>query len=163
MRFLRGAFAARHGEVLRGDRIAVLEPGETRPRRVCTPAARASSRATHSVLAPRLRTRSRACGPSPLAAKPRISSTSKSSGECAQHARAERLTPGGRRRQRRAAPVIRDHAEGSGIVSNNTTACAARPSLRPMKPRCSVVVALMFTWFSVTPSICASERRISSR
>ena len=32
-----------------------------------------------------------------------------------------------------------------------------------MKPRCSVVVALMFTWFSVTPSICASERRISSR
>ena len=81
----------------------------------------------------------------------------------AQYSGAERITPGGGRRERRAAPVVRDHAEGSGVVSNNTTACAARPSLRPMKPRCSVVVALMFTWFSVTPSICASERRISSR
>src|SRR4051812_17392638 len=82
---------------------------------------------------------------------------------CAQFASPERATPCGRRRERRPKPMFRDHAEGSDIVSNKTTACAARPSLRPTKPRCSVVVALMFTWFSVTPSICARERRISSR
>jgi hypothetical protein len=45
------------------------------------PATRASSRATHSVFAPRLRTTSSACGPAPAASKPRISSTTKSSGD----------------------------------------------------------------------------------
>ena len=83
-------------------------------------------------------------------------------GRGAQHAGAERRTPGGGRRQRGAPPVLGDHRI-FGAGSSNTMACAASPSLRPMKPRCSVVVALMFTWFSVTPSICASERRISRR
>ena len=128
-----------------------------------TPTARASSRATHSVFAPRLRTLQQRMRTLAARGKPKDFVDFEVFGRRAQYAGAERLTPGGRRRERRAAPVVRDHAEGSGVVSNNTMACAARPSLRPMKPRCSVVVALMFTWFSVTPSICASERRISRR
>ena len=160
--FLRGAFAARHGEVLRGDRIAILEAGEAHLEGLAARGARQFARHPFGVRAAFAHAQQRV---RPLAARGEAQDLVDFEvfGRGAQHAGAERLTPGGRRRQRRAAPVIGDHQALSGAGSSNTTACAASPSLRPTKPRCSVVVALMFTWFSVTPSICASERRISSR
>ena len=153
--FFRRAFAARHGEVLRGHGVAILEPGKAHLEGLDARGARQLAGDPFGIGAAFAHVQQRV---RPFAARGETQDFVHLEifGRGTQYAVAERRTPGGGWRQRGAAPVLGDH-------SSNTMACAARPSLRPMKPRCSVVVALMFTWFSVTPSMCASERRISRR
>ena len=160
--FLRGALAARHGEGLRGDRVAVLEARESHLEGLATHRARQLTRHPFGVCAALANESTARAVPrrwqrTPGFRRLRSLPASRAALPCA-----DGPPQANGRRERCAAPVIRDH-QAFLAGSNNTTACAASPSLRPMKPRCSVVVALMFTWFSVTPSICASERRISSR
>ena len=83
------------------------------------PAIRASSRATHCVLASRLRTLNSTCAPVPAGAKPRSSSTTKSSG-CARKAPCAR---GGARATSRALRTGADE----GLISPHS---AVRPPVR---------------------------------
>ena len=63
----------------------------------------------------------------------------------------------------RGRRVARDGAGGAQRRRSSATACAARPSPRPVKPRRLVVVARTLTCSPSTPSAPASRSRIAAR
>src|SRR5205085_5888273 len=58
--------------------------------------------------------------------------------------------------------AMRARRQGAHAFASSTTACAAMPSPRPVKPSFSVVVALTLTCARAAPRSAASAARIAS-